>query len=581
MKTKLIKFPSSTIMLGVTLLAVSTVASCGMRRGGGGQEKIDENKFQLYIHNFNGGYGSEWLDNNKKEYEELHKNDVYDGKTGVQVVVDGDKSVIDPAQIPAKDYDIYFGEQCQYAYFKYLGYIEDISDAVNEVNPYDGKKLADKLDDTQKTYYGYDDNNDGVKEYYGLPHYSGTYGFMYNADLFAKKGFYYVKDHPAVESNPNSADCFGRKTRELEKGPDGVYGTSDDGLPETFAEFYFLCDYIQSQGTAPIVWNGPNAKDYTAQILSCLVASLEGAEQYQLDYSFSGTKNNLVKLDGSGKIMKDSNGNPVTESVVLQQDVNGKSKNGYEVTRDLSRLNALEFLKKVVTTEKWQYADNFNTSFTNTMAQNVFVGGTKDNYQKDCAILLDGTWWQNEASTKFDYMEANYGTDGSETALKRDFGMMPFPKAKATDTHHNTYLEVLNSLQFVKKQSNPTKKALAIDFLQFINSDEQLRKFTTTTFTTRSLSYELTTEDLAKMSKFGKALYEYKNDPSTTIVYPFDRNDVYINNQVEFEPCHYFKATVDGAPQDYPCEKLRKTTTAESYFEQSYKYYSGLACWSR
>ncbi len=83
------------------------------------------------------------------------------------------------------------------------------------------------------------------------------------------------------------------------------------------------------------------------------------------------------------------------------------------------------------------------------------------------------------------------------------------------------------------------------------------------------------------MSKFGKALYEYKNDPSTTIVYPFDRNDVYINNQAEFEPCHYFKATVDGAPQHYPCEKLRKSTTAESYFEQSYKYYSGLACWSR
>lgn len=48
--------------------------------GGVNTEKIDTNRTQLYVFNFYGGYGSDWLNSAKARYEELHKDDVYEGR---------------------------------------------------------------------------------------------------------------------------------------------------------------------------------------------------------------------------------------------------------------------------------------------------------------------------------------------------------------------------------------------------------------------------------------------------------------------------------------------------------------------
>ena len=56
--------------------------------GGGNTEKIDTSRTQLYVFNFYGGYGSDWLTAAKARYEELHKDDVYeDGKKGIQIII--------------------------------------------------------------------------------------------------------------------------------------------------------------------------------------------------------------------------------------------------------------------------------------------------------------------------------------------------------------------------------------------------------------------------------------------------------------------------------------------------------------
>lgn len=60
------------------LTAGGGLTACGDSQG------IDETKTQLYIGNFDGGFGDEWLSVLGDRFEELHANDSYeDGKLGV------------------------------------------------------------------------------------------------------------------------------------------------------------------------------------------------------------------------------------------------------------------------------------------------------------------------------------------------------------------------------------------------------------------------------------------------------------------------------------------------------------------
>ena len=65
------------LSLGLVLLSVLVVAGCRDRSTVGGEE-IDYDRTQLYVSNFNGGVGTEWLYKVKTLYEELHADDVYE-----------------------------------------------------------------------------------------------------------------------------------------------------------------------------------------------------------------------------------------------------------------------------------------------------------------------------------------------------------------------------------------------------------------------------------------------------------------------------------------------------------------------
>ena len=50
---------------------------------------------------------------------------------------------------------------------------------------FNGKTVAEKFNVHQDDYLKVDG------KYYGVPHYQGEYGFVYDADLFEKKGYYF------------------------------------------------------------------------------------------------------------------------------------------------------------------------------------------------------------------------------------------------------------------------------------------------------------------------------------------------------------------------------------------------------
>lgn len=74
-------------------------------------EQIDTERTQLYVYNFYGGYGSDWLASLKERFEEEHKDDVWEeGKKGVQIYINNNKSQIMSfySQIPDNRDEIFY-----------------------------------------------------------------------------------------------------------------------------------------------------------------------------------------------------------------------------------------------------------------------------------------------------------------------------------------------------------------------------------------------------------------------------------------------------------------------------------------
>ena len=100
-----------------TMLALGAVGCATPAGPGGGTsvEATDATRTQLYVFNFDGGYGSEWLAKAKARYEALHAEDVYEeGKKGVQIIVTNTKTGREGAAIRHNTEEIYFTEAIQY-----------------------------------------------------------------------------------------------------------------------------------------------------------------------------------------------------------------------------------------------------------------------------------------------------------------------------------------------------------------------------------------------------------------------------------------------------------------------------------
>lgn len=124
------------LFLALALLMSGSLVACG---GGGGDssggntgatEKVDPNRYQLNVSYYDGGYGSAWLTKLKERYEAAHVNDVYDGKTGVQVMLYPNKTKAGGLVDLGLTDDVYFTEFAYYYQLLAQGALGDITDAV-------------------------------------------------------------------------------------------------------------------------------------------------------------------------------------------------------------------------------------------------------------------------------------------------------------------------------------------------------------------------------------------------------------------------------------------------------------------
>ncbi len=557
------KFLRLTALLCTALLLFSLSACGGGSTGSGSNgsavnESVDQSKTQLYVFNFAGGYGVDWLIAAKERFEELHKDDVIEeGKKGVQIVINNEKTqgMSLGADILDKRDEIYFAEHAYYYSLKNLGVLADISDAVTaDLSAYGdaaGTTIESKLTEGQKDYY----NIDGA--YYGIPHYAGYSGIIYNVDLFEEKG-YYFKDNYGTPAEIEDYFIYS-DTDVKSTGPDGQLGTDDDGLPATYEEFFILCRYIQQSGDTPMIWNGAGHTSYIGNTLDALAADHEGYEQKMLNYTFNGTATTLGTVQ-NGQFVRDSQPTDI-------------AANPLEIFRQEGKYYALSFFDEIIR-EKYYYDDvatgSFNSSFSHTDAQDSFLLGGHDGVTPNIAMLCEGIWWESEATGTFTEMAGSMGSEYAKTA--RNFALLPMPKASADNLGKSTLLDNIYSLCFMKANIAEEKRDIAIEFIKFVNSDESLKEFSTITNTPKALNYTMTEAEMANMTNFGRSVMKLKQ--SSDIVYAFSSNPIYINNQGQFESSSMYYSRVNGT--DY--QSVSGTfydvgVTAEEYFTGMYAYY--------
>ncbi len=539
----------------------SSETSSSTGGNGGDSGYVPQNPYSLNVYSFTGGYGEDWLNALEERYkkeragDEIWVNGVkYDGVTFKNTKKKDTLSVLAPR---GEQYDVWFEEQVLFNQHVGENVFKDMTDVLTDENPYEkGKTLESKMSEEQKEYY----KRDG--KYYGVPHYAGYVGIVYNKKMFDDYALYFAKDY-------DKSDLEGKPSRcmiwdiddERTPGPDGMEGTIDDGLPTTYAEFYALCEVL-SPTNKPMSWSGKHRHGYLGWFLQALSASNESYDQAIKNYTFDGTLNSLIS------VTEEVDGNPVfteAEDVVLDA-----SENGWKVAAQRGKYYALDFLETIVD-NGWYTENSFLDVDEQTAAQIAFVEGNAINSTERPAMLIDGSWWAMEAKASFLAQE-----QGGVENPKDSYGWFPLPcvdeadaaaRADAIKNGGKGYnlTDVMNSLCFIGAQVSDDVYAIAKDFVQFAYTDESLAEFSIITDTTKAVQYTMTEDQLELMSAYGRSLLDMQS--KANIVSIFSKNEFFKKNEktlVDYKTL--FDAKINGVTYQIPVNEFKKDVSATTYF---------------
>lgn len=505
MKKKALKTFSAAI---AATLAIGVTTGCN---GNIANNNPSENKNATLItvlHNTGSAASTQWWVEANKRFVESKKDEVYDaGTKGVR---------IDVKTSNVNDQD---------------SYAQDVIISENNVNMYrlaaEGKAL--QIDDIVAEF----DNviDDGIKErmkgsdghYYSMPHYSGYANMSYNKDIFDAYNLYFAApDAPAdavvekaskympytdgkyyTDSSKWGVARF-KKNKDVKKscGPDGEYGTPDDGLPSSLEELLVLCDKMTSNSGSSKVnpfTLSSGSTVYSFFLLDTLWASLAGADAMRSAYcDWNSTQVEVVTGYTDEDLFYAGSGikKPTTELVTLNDD------NGYKMYDMSARYYALGILE-IANKNEWISMKNTTSAAT----QWDFVYGNRnaelDKKDDQSAFLIDGSYWYAEAKSNSDDFIGKY-----KKRYKADpnVSLWPAPvQLSGQVTEHNgkepVILDILASQLYInKKIANDENHLRAVkDYVRFLYSQTELKNFTESTSFDIAMTYNY---DMTKLDKF-------------------------------------------------------------------------------
>lgn len=522
---------------------------------------LADTRSRLYVSNFSAGFGHVWLDKAIERFEKAYANFSFEtGKKGVKVVADNNRNSAQTIlnNINSTSSEVFFMEGASYNDFVSRNALLDISDVVKSKAGNDSVTIESKLTNEQKGFYSKTSN------YYGLPHYGGYMGIIYDKDSFANNGYYFAGDTAIIQGYntlvENDKYIFATSTQAKSNGPDGLHNTYDDGLPSTYDEFFALCDYIVSKGKKPITWNGIAPVDYLENLMQSLAATSDGKEQTMINYEVWGSAETLGRYEMGGFV-------PDSEATIIV------GSTAEELARQKGKYDALTFAYKLLKGKSNVYypsAALTDSTYTQYDSQDDFLYGIRNGGQYP--MMVDGAWWQGEATESINKMVNSYGNAYSKQ--NRNFGFMPYPKPDENYVgKDNVLFDHLSSLCAIKRGISPTKQEMAKEFVRFMYSHESLFEFTRLTDVPKAVNYQLSDSEKAQLTPFAKSLCEVKEN--SQIVYPVSKSNLLANVPGAFLTGAMFTGRVNGA--DYRAiNAITAGISIDAFFDGMYVYRQNL-----
>lgn len=489
-----------TVILAVIIAGtVTLICTCGKRNETYNGIVIDKTKTQLYVGNYDGGAGHEWLNIAIDGFEEEYKSESFEkGKTGVQVLPrnlkDEFMGTLLLENIADGKEDIVITGTISYADFVAADVLLDITDVVTA----GGENSAEKrMNESMRRTF--DMGTESQSKYYGVPTLASLSGIVYDVDLFEDEKLYFGEGSTASRPVWTGAE-------NKSAGMDGEKGTYDDGLPETWEQLKVLMTRMVTKNITPFTWSGMY-DTYRQRFMNYIWASYEGADDFLLNYSFSGTDSDSGDIDYS---------------------------NGYLLQKQNGKYAALKVAEYIVKNSTLYSENAMKTSQSHSQAQTEYL--TSVEKEKRIAMLLEGTWWENEARGTFDGM-IKYSPDYAYGV--RRFGYMPFPRfigsagIPDTDQSKTTLLCDAGSGAVIAKK-NVDHPELVKKFIAYLLRTDTQAMFTATTGLPMPYSYSLTEDQYASMTNYARTIWDLVTSEDAELVYPVYDTPIRIENTTFF-----------------------------------------------
>lgn len=545
----------------------------------GGAESVDTAKTQIYVGLGTNGLG-DWIEHATKTFEEKYADVSFEeGKKGIQVYYTYDDKFANFDILP-ENYTNYQEKLIitgSIPYERVKNIALDITDIVKSplnVNPVTGETEGAETDSIESKMYSQFKNYYGADgKYYAIPAQEAPLGIVYDVDLFEEYGLYFANSTTENYYEYECNNVYTDKTsaykfvdgewgkEDLSNGPDGQSGTYDDGMPATYEEFFALCDYMYREfAIEPIRWAG-KVQAYATSFLTALAADYEGQE-YLLKTSSEGKASNLIKFDESGNIVFDANSNPELYGLDIEYS------NGYISTAQAGYYYALKFMDALINSEYYDKDLCFNGTKSHLTTQSEFLLSKKNNNQNTIAMLIEGSWWQGEASGTFTDMAEKYGEKWS--MKNRNFGYMPLPKAVESKIGKQSTVMELDMLTFITNDvKDNVRKAYEL-FFKSIFSRSSLYDFVNITGQMRPYDITLTEEEYESLTGFGKSNYNIHS--YTDLLFQPSYSKVYLTNPGLFTATAHFHWQSNLG--SVPTELLRMGNSAEDIFKAIHNYWT-------
>ncbi|MFQ7076641.1 MAG: hypothetical protein ACLRSW_01070 [Christensenellaceae bacterium] len=299
---------------------------------------------------------------------------------------------------------------------------------------------------------------------------------------------------------------------EEAKGVDGIAGTEDDGLPETYAQLYLWFNAMKTSGVKPMTWSGM-FKFHIDNTLQNYWADFEGPENVKRCYTFDGGSDSTL-ID-----TVDENGN-----ITYLPPTPITTENGYMVQRQEGRYRALSVAKKIAeNANDWVNSTSFLESESHTLSQATYINSRFTESRLCCLRTL-------VLGSEAAHIQ-NYESQKSGKA-DRHFGVLPIPKYSRSEVGKaTTVVSDSSTAMFVKSGLTGGVLDAVKDFVIYFNNQENMGLQNKYSASPRPFTYELSDELKATMTDYEISLYNfYKVGEKKNVVYTAARNDFFMAN---------------------------------------------------